>query len=141
MALLIKRNISVLGLELSELYVRLGYEVKPNGKEVLSNSLVFVSKDAYLESEENYINIPEIKKLKIFNYDRKKDGKDILTFVHNKWKDSLTEDITSNISSKDPLTGKKLYDPSTGIPITKTIISTYKFVEDSSILFVDIDKK
>lgn len=119
MALLISKNIKVLGdIDVSTLYVRLSVHYGPGGSTLITTPSLFASKAAYESNPiHNALTVKGISN-QSFKYDREIDGTDILTFVHNKFKDILSTD--------------------TSILDVETLITIPKFAEDSSISIIDI---
>lgn len=138
MALLVDRQLNVMGVTISQVYMRFNYTVDYSGESIVVNIANYASKNAYLEDEiENNFKIPTLKQTVGFNYSRENDG-EILQFIHEKYKEILTTDVTSFELVFDPSTGAPLFDPSTGGQLTNEIISLPKFAEDSSISIVDV---
>jgi len=128
MALLIERPISVMGIELSQIYMRFSYVVNLSGTAVIVDAVNYASKEAYEADVRNNILIPEIKGNQSFSYVRETDG-DILQFIHNKYKEILTTDNVAYTRVKDPSTGELIH---------QEYISAPRFAMDSSISIVDV---
>jgi hypothetical protein len=162
MALLIEKNTEILGgMIIPSIYMRIGYKVKPDGKEIFSNSINYISKESYKSDKTNNFLLSELKDGMIIPYNRDIDGEDILLIVHDKWKEFLSTDKTAikqvfdpstgfpvyiQEPVLDPSTGEQMTDPSTGEllwtdgdPSTMVVITTPKFANDSSIFIVDLD--
>ena len=141
MALLVEKATNIMGgIAIPEIYMRFDYKVNVGGKTVLTNILKYASREAYLEdSMRNNLYIPELKDSYGFEYDRELEGDDVLTVIHDKYKEFLSTDITKEVPVIDPSTGEPERDPSTGKIITHTVIVTPKFAMDTSIFIVDID--
>lgn len=141
MALLISKNVSIMGgIEISQIYVRFGYKVDFSGKIIYVNIQNFISKESYnLNLPDRGLSIESIPGDLDLNYDREVDGVDPLEFIHNQFKTYLSTDKIDEIPLKDPSTGSKQYDPSTGELITQSIIAKSKFAEESEIEIIDLD--
>jgi hypothetical protein len=140
MALLIQKDVSIMGLNISQFYMRFDYSVDYKGKKVLTNNKVYVSRNAYDNDPiNNIVTIPEIKTSLGFEYDRNIDGLDILSFIHEEWKSHLSTDVTKEVYQRDPSTGKILRDPSTNEILTETIVNIPKFVDPGDVSIVDLN--
>jgi len=159
MALLIEKNTTILGsVDLTELYVRFSINYNINGNHVETFTEVFPSRLSY-DAGSNGVHVDGIPFNKVFAYDRAVDGSDLLTAVHNKFKDFLSTDVMETVYVTDT-SGNIVYiqepildgslnqmtDPSTGEllwvngdPSTMEIISVPKFAMDTSISIIDID--
>jgi len=141
MAILIKKQTEILGnINVNELYLRFDLFYDVNGEKVNVTTHVYPSKSAYdLNSYNNSIHVNGIADDMTYNYNRSNDGVDLLLAMHNKIRETLTTDRMKTINLTDPSTGNYLLDPSTGNLLTEEIISKYKFAEDSSIVYIDIE--
>jgi hypothetical protein len=141
MALLIQKNVTVLGdINLSQLYVRLTTFYGPGGSPVNVRSNVFSSKNSYeLNQNRNSFFVEGIPAEITVDYNRASNGSDLLTYVHNKFKEVLTTDIMALEAVLDPSTGVPMLDPSTGEALMQEFVFTPKFTQDSSVSLIDID--
>lgn len=140
MALLIEKNLTVLGLDLSQVYVRFQIQYDVEGNLVYAFSKSFPSQSAYAEDPKSRgLKVDGIRDIYALNYDRSTDGSDLLTAIHNKIKTELSTDVYEESPVFDPSTGDPILDPSTGDPVTEEVLATPKFAMDSSISIVDID--
>lgn len=141
MALQIDKTVKIYGdIDVSSLYVRFKMDYDIQGNEVHTFSKVYPSRQAY-DNDPNMqgIEIQGIPYIMAINYDRSVDGTDILTVIHDKYKDFLSTDVYEDVPVLDPSTGDYTYDPSTGEIITESILTIPKFANDSSISIVDVD--
>ena len=141
MALLIQKSIPFVGgLTLTELYLRLKFHYDINGDDIIVTVHPYVSKAAFqADPANNLISISGINRQYSITYSRTTDGSDLLSAVHNKIKDILTQDIEELGVDVDPSTGQPNLDPSTGDPIWKLYVTFPKFAEPSEVSLVDID--
>lgn len=140
MALLIEKELDILGgLTANQLYLRFSYKLDFNGKDVLVNVKKYANKNAYSSENPNEgLDIKGIPNSMFITYDRNVDGLDVLSFIHNKFKEELSTDKTNEVAVIDPSTGLPLLDPSTGEIMTETIIVSEKFAEENEISVIDI---
>lgn len=140
MALQITKNITgVLGtLNVSSLYIRIQYWMDFSGNNILIHNKVFLDKTSYQYNLEDSVTIEGIPAKMVVNYDRDIDGNDTLGFCHNKVIDYLSTDQYEDVPVLDPSTGEMTYDPSTGDPITESVISIAKLCEPGEISVLDI---
>jgi len=141
MALLITKDVSIMGgISVPQIYVRFGYKVDFSGKIIYANTLSFLSKESYeLGNPATGLPIDGIPDFLDLDYLRAEDGIDPLSFIHDSFKTYLSTDKTNEIAVKDPSTGNKQYDPSTGELITETVISLVKFAEENEIEIIDLN--
>jgi len=139
MALLISKEVSIVGgVTVPQLYIRLFLTMDYNGNNIYVNTETYISKDAYLNGQNNSIRIPEIPDSKIFKYDRNNDGIDVLLVAHNKLITLLSTDEMLKFPKTDPSTGEYILDTNKNI-IMDEVISNTKFVEKEEIEIVDLD--
>jgi hypothetical protein len=141
MALLVEKEMSLFGgIAIPQIYIRIEYSVRVDGKTVIANMINYPSREAYLaDPVNNRIHIPELKMSRGYSYDRPVDGSDVLTYIHQEYKDFLSTDVYGEIALVDPSTGELQFDPSTGELLTETAVTAPKFAMDSSISIVDIE--
>ena len=94
MGLQINKPISAMGLDLNQVYCRLHLRYYFTGDKVDVWVQTYVSKQAFEENISNSFVVPGISRQYQFDYDRERDGSDILLFCHEKIKGLLTTDVT-----------------------------------------------
>ena len=139
MAILISKSFDLVkGVSTDQVYMRLGYSVEPTGKTIKIEVANYASRDAYDSGNKNSFKIIPIQNTHFIEYDREKDGTDILQFIHEKIRDYLVYEAEYEIGTYDPLTGTGATDPSTGEVIMTTVIKN-PIVTLEEISFIDID--
>ena len=83
-----------MGLDLNQVYCRLHLRYYFTGDKVDVWVQTYVSKQAFEENISNSFVVPGISRQYQFDYDRERDGADILLFCHEKIKGLLTTDVT-----------------------------------------------
>lgn len=101
MALIIKKNINIKGIQLTELYIRLKIVNNINGKNIEIYLFPYFSKLTYKENQnDNLIMIDYLPKNIVIDYDKNINGNDIISYSHEKVKEYLTN---HNIMEKQVL--------------------------------------
>jgi len=138
MALLISKELSIIGgIKTNQIYIRLFLNLDYSGTNLYVNTETYISKEAYLDGKKNIIKINEIPDSKIFKYDRKEDGVDLLLIAHNKLKNLLSTDEITNVPELDPSTGEFLVNQHKEVIMNK-IIYNLKFADKNQIKIIDI---
>lgn len=140
MGLLITKNVTLLDeVNTSRLYIRLEAKVEYGGSKISVQSRNYLSKNSFtMDNYNNSIKIKELPSILVFDYNRNVDGADILEFAHEKFKQWISEDKTKEIVTRDPSTGARMFDASTGELIMNTIIISPKYADFDDIE-IDID--
>lgn len=126
MAILINKDIRLNeDLITTQLYGRINYKVRDDGKELEVHMRYYTSKNSYLSTNSHHVRIKGLNNSFLIPYDRNVDGVDVLLFIHKYIINYLTSDTVVEFdrraSSKGPL----------GIA---------KFCEESEIEIVDIQE-
>jgi hypothetical protein len=166
MAIIINgRDVEILGgIIISDLYLRFEYNLDLTGTNIKALCKIYPTKKSYLENPNtNEIFIPEIQGSMDIFYNSENDNPSILSMIHDKYKEYLTEDKTSEIPIyiEDPSdyglvfdsstgrwadengnyfceTTNHLCDPVTNEPITEETIMIPKFCEVAQLTIVDM---
>ena len=89
MALNITKDLSVRGITIPEVYVRLIVRVNGEGDQVRVQSLCYASKLAFQTNPNGGFQLPEIPRYSHFVYNRETDGTDAVGFAHSKLTETL----------------------------------------------------
>ena len=142
MALLIDTSISIMGLTTNQLYLRLNYSADIFGKTINCSINPYFNKAAFISSyNENVLRIPGLKTSYTIYYDRKSDGIDLLTIIHDVIKKELSTDVYRKVTTgqSDPSTGQLLLDPLTNQPYVKDVLVKAKLADAKNIKIIDLD--
>ncbi len=123
MALRISKLVEILNLP--EIYIRLRVWFNEQGDKLDVWALAYPSKEAFKADKRNYLHVPDMLSQYQLDYNREKDGNDILLFCHEKIKELLTTDVTEERESKSVIVKEKFCgDKEIQIELNKTIDDT-----------------
>ena len=131
MGLKISKQVKALGIDLSQLYCRLHIRFYFPGDKVDVWVQTYATKEAFKEDERNHFLIDGISRQYQFDYDRERDGVDILLFCHEKIKTLLSTDVVKQQETADK----------EGKVITKEVIVRERFADPEQIVIDLIQAK
>ena len=130
----IRINKPVENLNMPEIYIRLRVWFNERGDKLDVWALVYPSKEAFKADKRNSLHVPGMLSQYQFDYDRERDGSDILLFCHEKIKGLLTTDVTEEreVTSTDT--------KGNTTTVTETVVIREKFAKPEEIV-IDLKTK